>query len=48
VGKHRDREYMDLGYLGFVNNVGVKKRWMPQPSATWVVLLGKKEGHQGW
>jgi hypothetical protein len=42
VGKIRDRGYKDLGYLGFVNDVGMKKRWMPQPRETWVALPGKR------
>jgi hypothetical protein len=42
VGKLRDRGYMDLGYSGFVNDVDMKKEWMPQPRATWVDFPGKR------
>jgi hypothetical protein len=38
VGKLKDRGYMDLGYLEFMNNVSMKKEWMPQPRATCVSL----------
>jgi hypothetical protein len=32
-----------LGYLGFMNDVGMKKGyWMPQPRVTWSALLGKR------
>jgi hypothetical protein len=41
VGKLGDHRYMDLGYSGFVNDVGMKKGWMPQPRATWVSLPRK-------
>jgi hypothetical protein len=34
--------YMDLGYSGFVNDVGVKKGWIPQPRETWIYLMGKR------
>jgi hypothetical protein len=43
VEKLKDHGYMDLGYLGFVNDVCMKKGWMPQPRATWVSLIGKKK-----
>jgi hypothetical protein len=43
VGKLRDRGYMDLGYSGFVNDVCMKKGWMPQPRVTWVSLIGEKK-----
>ena len=43
VGKLKDLGYMDLGYSGFVKDVDMKKRWMPQPRETWVSLLGKKK-----
>jgi hypothetical protein len=33
---------MELGCLGFVNDVGMKKEWIPQPRATWFALPGKK------
>jgi hypothetical protein len=33
---------MDLGYSGFVNDVDMKKGWMPQPRATWVSFPGKR------
>jgi hypothetical protein len=46
VEKLRDHGYMDLGYLGFVNDFRMKKKWIPQPRETWVALPGK-EGHQG-
>jgi hypothetical protein len=36
-----------VGYSGFVNDVGMKKEWIPQLRETWVALPGK-EGHQGW
>jgi hypothetical protein len=42
VGKLRDCGYMDLGYSGFVNDVNMKKGWMPQPRATWVAFPGKR------
>jgi hypothetical protein len=41
VGTLRDHGYMDLGYSGFVNDVDMKKGWMPQPRETWVSLTGK-------
>jgi hypothetical protein len=44
-GQNKGR-YRDLGYSRFVNDVGIKKEWMPQSRATWVALPGK-EGHQG-
>jgi hypothetical protein len=47
VEKLRDHGYMDLGYSGFVNNVGIKREWMPQPRATWVTLPGKKNSIKG-
>jgi hypothetical protein len=46
VEKLNDHGYIDLGYSGFFNDVGMKKDWMPQPREIWVALLGK-EGHQG-
>jgi hypothetical protein len=47
VDKLIDHGYRDLGYSGFMNNVEMKKEWMPQTRVTWVSFLGK-EGHQGW
>jgi hypothetical protein len=41
VEKLRDHGYMDLGYLRFMNNVGMKKEWMPQTRETWVSLSGE-------
>jgi len=46
VNKLRYHGYMDMGYLGFLKNVGMKREWMPQPRETWVDFLGK-EGYQG-
>jgi hypothetical protein len=42
VGKLRDHGYMDLGYSRLVNDVNMKKGWMPQPRVTWVALPGKR------
>jgi hypothetical protein len=47
VDKLRDHGYMDLGYSGFVNDVGMKREWMPQPRATWVAFPGKKKAIKG-
>jgi hypothetical protein len=46
VDKLKDHWYMYLGYSRFVNDVSMKREWMPQPRATWVDFPGKKEGHQ--
>jgi hypothetical protein len=42
VDKHRDHGYMDLGYSGLVNDVGMKREWILQPRETWVALPGKR------
>jgi hypothetical protein len=42
VGKLKDHRYMDLGYLGFVKDVGMKKWWRPQQRVTSVSFLGKR------
>jgi hypothetical protein len=47
VDKLRDHGDMDLGYLGFVNEFGMKREWMPQPRETWVSLLGKMNSIKG-
>jgi hypothetical protein len=47
VEKIRDDGYMDLGYSGLVNDVGMKREWMPQPRETWVVFLEKKNAIKG-
>jgi hypothetical protein len=41
LGKLRDPGYLDLGYSRFVNDVDMKKEWMPQPRETWFSLPGK-------
>jgi hypothetical protein len=47
LDKLRDHGCMDLGYSGFVNDVGMKREWMPQPRETWVALPGKKKAIKG-
>ena len=47
MDKLRDHVYMDLGYLKFVNNFGMKIEWIPQPRATWVAFPGKKKVIKG-
>jgi hypothetical protein len=47
VEKLIDHGYMDLGYSGFMNDVRMKKDWMPQLRATWVAFLGKKKVTKG-
>jgi hypothetical protein len=42
VDKLRDHGYMNLGYLGFMNDVGMKREWIPQPRATWVSFPEKR------
>jgi hypothetical protein len=36
VDKLKDHGDMDLGYLGFMNDVRMKNVRMPQPRVTWV------------
>jgi hypothetical protein len=43
VDKITDHGYMDLGYFRFMNYVGMKREWIPQPRATWVALLRKEK-----
>jgi hypothetical protein len=46
VGKLRDHGYMDLGYLGFVNDVNMKKSGcLNQGRHGFCCQV--KEGHQG-
>jgi hypothetical protein len=47
VDKLRDHGYMELGYSGFVNDVVMKREWMPQPRATWVALPRKNNAIKG-
>jgi hypothetical protein len=42
VEKLKDHGYMDLGYSRFVNDVCMKKDWIPQPRETWVAFAGKR------
>jgi hypothetical protein len=47
VEKLRDHGYMDLGYLGFLNDVNMEREWMPQPRETWVDFTRKKKAIKG-
>jgi hypothetical protein len=38
---------MDLGYLGFMNDVDMKKERIPQPRTTWVSFPGKNKAIKG-
>jgi hypothetical protein len=47
VDKIKDHGYMDLGYLGFMNDVSVNKRVDAPTKADMGCVAREKEGHQG-
>jgi hypothetical protein len=47
VKKIRDHGYIDLGYSGFVNNVGMNREWMPPTKGDMGCFAGKKKAIKG-